>query len=72
MEKGSEHCAPESAEQTNAGNVMEVNEDKERTITHFRVLQLDDEGSVAQNGCSTNEVMKYVAIPCFRSIHVFS
>jgi len=72
MEKESEHCAPESAEQTDVGNVMEVNEDKERTISHFRVLQLDDEGNVAQNGCSTNEVMKYVAIPCFRSIHVFS
>jgi hypothetical protein len=51
---------------------MEVNEDKERTISHFRVLQLDDEGNVAQNGCSTNEVMKYVAIACFCSLHVFS
>jgi len=71
MEKEGEHCAPESAEQPDVGNVMEVNEDKERTISHFRVLQLDDEGSVAQNGCSTNEVMKYVAIPCC-SLHVFS
>lgn len=72
MEKESEHCAPESAEQTDVGNVMEVNEDKERTISHFRVLQLDDEGSVAQNGCSTNEVMKYVTIHCFCGLHVFS
>lgn len=72
MEKESEHCAPESAEETDTGNVMEVNEDKERTISHFRVLQLDEEGSVAQNGCSSNEVMKYVAIPCFCSFHVFS
>jgi hypothetical protein len=69
MEKESEQCAPESAEQTDVGNVMEVNEDKERTISHFRVLQLDDEGNVAQNGCSTNEVMKYVTFPCFRSVN---
>jgi hypothetical protein len=72
MEKESEHRAPDSAEQTDLGNVMEVNEEKERTISHFRVLQLDEEGSVAQNGCSTNEVMKYVAILCFCSLHVFS
>jgi hypothetical protein len=62
MEKESEHCAPESAEQTDVENVMEVNENKERTISNFRVPQLDDEGSVAHNGCFTNEVMKYVAI----------
>lgn len=72
MEKESERYAAELAEPTDVGNVMEVNEDKERTISHFRVLQLDDEGNVAQNGCSTNEVMKYVAIACFCSLHVFS
>jgi hypothetical protein len=71
MEKESEHCAPESAEQTDIGNVIEVNEDKERSVSHFRVLQLDDEGNVAQNGCSSNEVIKYVAIPCFCSFRVF-
>jgi hypothetical protein len=69
MEKESEQCAPEPAEQTDVGNVMEVNEDKERTVSHFRVLQLDDEGNVPQNGCSTNEVMKCVAFPCFRSVN---
>jgi hypothetical protein len=72
MEKESEHCAPESAEQTDVENVLEVNEDKARTISHFRLLQLDDDDNVAQDGCSTNEVMKYVAIPCFCSLHVFS
>jgi hypothetical protein len=72
MENESEHCAPESAEQTEVGNIMEVNEDKERSISHFRLLQLDDEGSLAQNGCSTSEVMRYVAIPCLYSLHVFS
>jgi hypothetical protein len=72
MEKESEHCAPESAEQTDFGNVMEVNEDKERTISHFRLLQLENEESLAQNGYSTNEVMKYVLNPCFCSLHVFS
>jgi hypothetical protein len=44
---------------------MEVNEDKEANISHFRLLQLDDEGSLAQNGCSMNEVMRYVAIRVF-------
>jgi hypothetical protein len=59
-------------EQTDVGNVMEDNEGKDRTVLHFRLLQLDDEGNVAQNGCYTNEVMKYVAIPCCCSLHVFS
>jgi hypothetical protein len=58
MEHERKCCAPESVAQTKVGNVMKTSENKDRSISHFHLLQLDVEGTLAQNGCSTDEVMR--------------
>ena len=58
MEHERKCCAPESAPQTNVGNVMKTSENKDRSISHFCLSQLDVEGTLYQNASSRNEVMR--------------
>jgi hypothetical protein len=70
MEEEREHHALESVAQTQIGVIMKVSETKDARISQFRSAQVDNEGNLAKNDYSANEVLRYAVIQFGAPIYV--